>query len=147
MTTVEEAQDYLRAHLDEGTECPVCTQLVKVYRRKINAGMARALIALYRESAFEFAHLARLAPWTHEGGQLAWWGLIEQDGSKREDGGQSGWWRLTANGRAFVHNQLKVPKYVHVYNGRVLRIDDTEHVSIIDALGTKFDYRELIGGL
>jgi hypothetical protein len=143
------AQAWLRERLDEGACCPLCTQFAKVYRRRVNSGMARALIALYRQSQAtgrNHYHLASLSRWTHEGGQLAWWGLITQRDDRRDDGGQSGWWMLTATGEQFARNEIKLPKYAHIYNGRLMKLDDSEQVSIVDALGKKFHYAELMAG-
>lgn len=144
------AKDWLRERVDEGVPCPCCTQFAKVYRRKINSGMARALITLYRTSLMDPSrhyHLTRLAPWTHEGGQLAWWGLITQDDPLREDGGQSGWWRITPGGVEFAQNRLLVPKYAEIYDGRLLRLNGDEQAGIMDALGRKFNYAELMAGV
>jgi hypothetical protein len=151
--TLGEAKDWLRERLHDGACCPLCTQFAKIYRRKINSGMARALIALYRASLAAddldaTHHLASLARWTHEGAQLAWWGLIEQDpDERREDGGRSSWYRLTATGVWFVRDQIRLPKYVEIYDGLPRKLDLSEQASIVDALGTKFDYRELMEGL
>lgn len=148
MTSVEDAQDWLRANLDEGARCPVCTQFARVYRRKITSPMARGLIKQFRLVGEEYAHSATLvASETHEFSQLAWWGLIEEMPERREDGGRAGWWRITPRGRWFVLNSGSLPKYACIYDGRVLRLDEDEEASIVDALGTKFDYRELMAGV
>lgn len=148
MTSVEEAQDWLRANLDDGARCPVCTQFAKVYRRKITSPMARGLIKQFRLVGGEYAHSATLvSSETHEFSQLSWWGLIEEMPERREDGGRAGWWRITQRGQAFVQNAINVEKYAHIYDGRVLGLDGSEVVSIKDALGTKFDYYELMAGV
>lgn len=147
--TLADAREWLLQHVDEGTKCPCCTQMAKVYRRKINSGMARALIALYRTSRKDphaHYHLASLARWTHEGGQLAWWGLITQDDARRDDGGQSGWWRITPLGEKFVRQQVLVGKYMRIYDGRPLGLGHGGGVSIKDALGKKFNYADLMAG-
>lgn len=148
--TLAECQAWLRDRVDDGATCPCCTQFAKVYRRKINSGMARALLALYRQritNGNKAYHLTSLAPWTHEGGQLAWWGLITQDPTRRDDGGQSGWWKITTLGQAFAQNRVEVPKYAKVFNRQLMELDDSVNVKIVDTLGTKFDYTELMAGL
>jgi hypothetical protein len=144
---LKEARDWLRARVYEGERCPCCTQFAKIYRRKINSGMARALIRQWQVCGQDYVRTTSLCPWTHEAGQLVWWGLIEDEGGRREDGGRSGWWRITDAGKRFVLHQDRVAKYAHIYDGRVLRLDPSETVSIVECLGAKFDYRELMEGL
>jgi hypothetical protein len=123
--------------------------MTKVYRRKITSPMARGLIRQYREVGREYAHSASLVRnETHEFSQLSWWNLIEElPEAQREDGGRAGWWRLTWLGERFVINRTYVPKYARIYDSRVLGLDATENVSIIDAIGTKFNYRDLMDGI
>lgn len=146
-TTFAEAKSWLRERLDDGADCPLCTQHAQVYRRKINSGMARALIEQYRQAGQSLVHTRDYwLPLSKEAAQLQWWGLIAQGDERREDGGQSGWWRVTYDGVAYVHNRLRVPKYARVYDGRLMNLDSTEMVSILDALGNKFDYSDLMAG-
>ncbi|MDQ3307565.1 MAG: hypothetical protein M3499_04290 [Actinomycetota bacterium] len=152
MTTLAEAQDWLRERLDEGAACPCCTQLAKVYRRKINAVSARALIALYRLGP-GFHHMPTIARThltdvAHQGGYLTLsqhWRLIEEELELRDDGGRAGWWRITDLGARFTLNQIRLPKYARIYDGRCLGLIG-EPQGIRDALGTKFDYRNLMDG-
>lgn len=147
--TLTDARGWLRDRVDEGAECPCCTQFAKVYRRKINSGMARALITLWHKAGRDYVHLnSTVSAISHEAAQLSWWGLIEQDPEiEREDGGRSSFWRITPLGVAWLHNRCTVPKYARVYNGRVLSMIESESHSIVDALGTRFDYAELMAGL
>lgn len=147
MTTLTEAKDWLRERLDDGASCPLCTQHAKVYRRKINSGMARALIVQYRQVGREYAHTSSLCRFTHEAGQLSWWGLLEQETDRRPDGGRSGYWRVTDKGEQFVRSLIPVEKYARIYDGRLLRLDGGEMVWITDSLGTKFNYQELMQGI
>lgn len=145
--SLEDAKAWLRERLNDGATCPCCQQRAQIYRRKINSGMARALLEQWRVARQDVVHTRGLwKDYTHEGGQLAWWGLIEQDPMRRDDGGKSGWWRITDDGRRFIHNRLLVPKYARIYDSRLMGFDHTKQVSIIDALGTRFDYHELMQG-
>jgi hypothetical protein len=148
-TTLEEARAWLRERIDEGEKCPLCTQFAKVYRRKITSPMARGLIKQYRLAGVDYVHSAELVKSeTHEFSQLSWWNLIEEcPDAVREDGGRAGWWRISERGRQFVLYRIEVPKYAYIYDGRVLRLDTDETVSIVDALGTRFNYRELMAGI
>jgi hypothetical protein len=142
--TLDEARDRLREQLNEGAKCPCCTQFAKVYRRKINSGMARALVKMWDKAGMEWVYTPRLCPWTHEVGQLSWWDLIEDSRDRRDDGGRAGWWRITSRGRRFVLNQSREPKYAHIYDGRLISLDNSETVNIVEALGARFDYRALM---
>lgn len=142
------AKQWLRDRVEDGAECPCCTQYAKVYRRKINSGMARALINQWRAAGQQLVHTKDLwLKFSKEAAQLQWWGLIAQDQTPRDDGGQSGWWNITDLGADFIRNRLSVPKYAYVYDGRLLRLDTSKSVNIIDCLGTRFDYQELMGNL
>lgn len=130
-----------------GTECPACFQHVQIYRRTINSGMARSLIAMYRIGGTDWIHLpTQLGARSREEGKLAYWELVEEELARRPDGGRAGYWRVTPKGELFVRNQLVVPKYALVYNGRFLGYEGTDRVGIRDALGKKFDYTELMTG-
>lgn len=166
MTTVPaemqlgDARDWLRERVDEGAGCPCCGQYAKVYRRAMTATTARTMIAMYRVERYRlnpnaFAHVPTLLRTyardvAHQGGYATLaqhWGLIEEERRVREDGGRAGWWRLTPAGFAFVRDTLRVPKYVRLYDGRVLSHDDDEGVGIRDVLGKRFNYNDLMVGV
>lgn len=134
-----------RLDITAGVDCPTCGQFAKIYRRALNSGMAQALIKLYRNAAGEqFVHAPSIVAIV--GGdlaKLAHWGLLEEQLTVRPDGGRAGYWRLTPKGRLFVNNLATVPKYVRIYNAEFLGHAGPE-INIIDALGHKFDYRELM---
>lgn len=152
--TLSEAREWLRGRLDHGAACPCCTQFAKVYRRRLNHVPAAALLALYRDARRDWAHLPtvvkrRLPGVAHQGGYsvlTAHWGLIEEEVEiLRDDGGRSGYWRVTGRGEMFVHCEITVPKYARIYDGRCLGCEG-DRVSIIDALGARFDYTALMWG-
>ena len=83
---------------------------------------------------------------TGDGTKAKYWGLIVPMPGQRDDGSTcNGWWRLTRRGRAFVRGWIKVPKYAHIYNDEKLWLSGPRW-TIRDALGTKFNYRELMNG-
>jgi len=146
------AATWKAAHVN-GVVCPCCDQFVKVYARPLNSIMARVLIALYhRDTAGPrgaYHHLQTVAASvSHHGGEgakLVYWNLAEEERTRREDGGRAGQWAITDEGRAFVERHTTVPKYAIVYNGQLQRMEGPE-VSIVDALGARFDYDELMHG-
>lgn len=145
--TLGEARALLLSLIDEGVLCPCCGQNAEVYKRKIHTTLAKALITLYRHSApGQFVHTASLPGDTHEISQLSWWGLIEEELIRRPDGGRAGWWRIVPPGVNWVMARTTVPKYARVYDGTCLSLTG-EPVTIRDALGTKFNYRELMEGI
>lgn len=146
MTTLSEARQWLADRVKTGARCPCCNQYAKVYRRQINSGMARSLIAMYLHGPQgQWVHLpTQVGARSREEGKLRYWGLVqEQVDVQREDGGRSGYWRLTDAGRAWVTGQSTVAKYVTVYNNTVLE-SYGEQITISDALGGRFSYAELM---
>jgi hypothetical protein len=139
-----DARDWVVERIEDGVHCPCCDQWAKVYTRKLSSGIARVLIKQWITHHQEFAHTASLIPKLREGHKLAYWGLLEAEGTVRDDGGHSGRWRITDQGRLFVLDGLRVPRYARVYNGTVLELRGAE-VGIQDALGDKFNYVELMG--
>ena len=159
-TTILEAKEFLRQHWKTGVTCVCCGQFVKLYKRKINSGMAKALIDIYHETARckddratetllwihvkEYLRVNKLHN-GHDWTLLQHWGLLEE---RKTDSGlpNSGRWRITENGEKFVRLQLKVPKQLNFYNSKVYGRSD-EMIDIKQALGNKFDYQELFANL
>lgn len=153
METIAEAKQFLKENWEKGVDCPCCRRLVKLYRYKLNSGSARSLIIMYE---LEQEH----HDWVHVQHEFAdrglnansmnyillhWWGLIvfkpdNDDPTKRA----SGYWRITDKGVKFVLGLIQVPSHVFIYNNKKWGASE-EYVTIQDALGKKFDYRELMG--
>lgn len=144
--TLLEAKNWLRERVDDGERCPCCTQFAKVYKRQIHATMARDLIRFYRAAGVgEWLHLPSLTGWGGDFGKLRYWGLTEEEIERRPDGGRAGFWLVTGIGESWVKGQIRISKYAHIYDGRCLRLSG-EGVTIYDALGSKFNYDELMHG-
>lgn len=146
--TLGQARAALRELVDEGHICPCCRQLAKVYRWSLYSTAAHALLLFYRlGAATEYVHSSRLKEHGHKGqgdaSRLRLWGLVERDERRREDGGRSGYWRLTDKGLAFAKAETAIPKYVYVYDGRLLK-SGGDPVTIRDVLGKNFDYDEIM---
>lgn len=150
LTSLGEAKDWLRGRIDNGERCPCCTQFAKVYKRSIHATMARGLIAMYQAHGQNWHHLLRVG--ANKGGdeaKLGYWGLIEQELERAADGNPhgTGYWRVTDLGVRFLRDEVELPKYARVYDGRLLGLVDEPKVSIKDCLGTKFNYAELMAAV
>ena len=77
--------------------------------------------------------------------KLCHYGLLERAPGKREDGSsRNGYYRVTAKGIAFVAGKLEVPRYVILYNNKVLGFSG-ETINVIQALKGRFNYQDLMG--
>ena len=141
--TLAEAKQYLRNNFKTGTECPCCGKYVKAYKRKLNAGMCRALIIIYKLTKngntihvqSKFTELGLRAT-TMDYAYLEKWSLIEQTGS-------SGYWRVTQKGKEFIHDVIELPDHALVYNGNVYKWSDN-HVNIDTALTDEFNLEDIM---
>jgi len=144
--TLQDARAWLREQRQEGVHCPCCNQLAKIYKRPINSSMATSIIAMYRAARLQYQHIPTTTGRNDgEPGKLRYWGLIEEELEvRRDDGGRAGWWRVTPKGEQWILGQLLVPKYAYIYDARLLEVDGPP-TSIRSALGSKFNYEELMG--
>lgn len=150
--TIHQAKEELKNKLRKGEMviCPCCSQTAKVYKRKISASSAYALIILSQKVKGEF-HLEKtlieldlLKIVRSDFPKLRYWGLIYALEGKREDGSsRNGFYRITESGRLFIEAKTTEPKYMHVYNNKAFK-SSGDRVSIIDCLGEKFNYQEII---
>jgi hypothetical protein len=153
ISTLDEAKAYVLAHRDDGVECPCCGKSRKVYERTIYSGMARFLIWLVREYQRREELKLEGGLWVdslegppQRGGdfaKMAHWGLIEQMANDDETKRTSRFWRPTAKGAAFVHGLITISKRVRLFDNVVIGFSE-ERFDIRDALGKKFDYKELM---
>jgi hypothetical protein len=145
--TLGEARSWIRDQVinAQGAKCPCCTQLAKQYRRKLNSGMARSLIQMYKAGGTTwFVDVTKVClGGTREEGKLRYWGLVEEAEEKREDGGRAGWWRVTKEGEMFIRQQVTMPSHCLLYDNH-FRGFSGAHVTIQDCLGKKFNLRELL---
>lgn len=156
MKTLQQAKnDFFRDARQKGATCPCCGRFGKVYKRKLHSGMVAVLVLLYRFQSLGFTHVHTLINATTspavaaavrgDFAKLRYWGLIEEgrDSQKSAKGG-NGKWRITGEGARFVEGATYLPKYVWVYNSSPLSFTGGQ-ISVYDALGEKFSYRELMG--
>ncbi len=150
--TLAETRKWLFERVDDGETCPCCAQHAQRYKRKLNTGMARAIIALYWQTEdkppgtwVRVPSLIRELRVSPELGKLKWWGLAEDQVSSSADKKASGLWRLTETGVLFVRGKVQVPRYAIVYNNHLEKLVG-EPTSIRFALGDRFNYEELMSG-
>jgi hypothetical protein len=157
---LRETRKQLNERLMAGEQfgCPACDQNCKVYKRKLNSGMAAALCWMVKEYSGDWINVPESAPRfvlvTKEYATLRHWGLVEKmpcDSGLEDEADQAvvaasgvtGMWRPTNRGIEFVNRRLRVPRHVFLYNNRLLRFSD-EDTDIVEALGDHFDYEELM---
>lgn len=149
--SLKEAKKYLSDNFKDGADCPCCGQFVKKYKRKLNASMARTLIAIYRvggnwlhvKNHLRTLRLQNSHDWT----LLKYWDLIEPCIGLREDGSKrNGYYRITSKGKLFVESKVSVEKYVFLFDGKFLGFGKDKLINIKDALGSKFNYDGLMAG-
>jgi len=152
-TSLEAAKAFVKEKRDLGVDCPCCGQLCKVYKRTIYAGMAKFLIWLVQE--YQRRQQAQLLGglWIdilegppQRGGdfaKMAHWDLIEQRANNDDTKRTSRFWRPTQKGIDFVHARIRIPKRMFIFNNKVVGYSQA-FFDIRDALGKKFDYKELM---
>ncbi len=142
-----EKSDWIKGEQGNPTTCGLARCSMRMF--KSNAVVFFRSVA-YVEVGKKWAHITTVHPrLAGNGGDLSklrHWNLIEEKDERRADGGRAGWWRITDEGEQYLQNKLSVPKYVLIYNGRILGFDGP-NVSIMDALGTKFNYQQLMAGV
>lgn len=169
--TLAEAEAILRdrlfEQLDDGTHCPVCTQYAKRYRRPLTSAMAYALVLVAKEllsrstrpglNSFEreWLHVENFLknypgiPSSIRGdfAKLQHWGLVAPAWGLREDGSKrNGYYKVTPGGYDFVHGRFAIPSHVTLYNNKRQGHSSPggKPISIKDALGKQFNYREIM---
>ena len=136
-------------------KCPGCKRPANVWRLSIHSTLARMLINLYKKSVElnghpdGWVHIEAFRPKSHTSGRdfciVKHWGLAEAKASDPSDEKRSsGMWSLTYNGMRWLEGKINIDKYVHVFDDHVMEFDG-EKISILHALGKRFDYQELWG--
>jgi len=154
--SLKEARDILFASIPEGVTCPCCKQYAKLYTRKLNSGMARALIKLaivqqrispnLIERYNVFVDVSKIRLRGGDYAKLRWWKLIEQKilrEDEKEEKRDSGKWRVTRRGFDFVEGKISVSREVMIYNNQNFGFSNDE-IKIQNALSSKFNYSELM---
>lgn len=147
-TSIEEAKTWVKKNSETGCICPCCNRLVKVYKRRLNSGMAQEIISLYvlsyNDFEAKFYHHTQFAKVT--GGELSkllHWGLVSEKVNTIDDKKTSGFWSITQKGILFVENKINVEKYIYLLDAELIALSQ-ETTNIIESLGNKFNYPELM---
>lgn len=155
METIQEAKTRMRAEMRKGVACPCCNQFVKLYKRKLNSGMAITLIRLFRHYGIskdfvnvkDFLRENKYSN-SHDWTLLKHWGFIEEEKTDpSQDAKSSGRWRITLKGEEFVLGILRAPSHILTYNSGFYGFEGDSIVDMIgieQAIGNKFSYLELM---
>lgn len=152
---VEDQRRKLKARLGNcdttlDNDCPLCGQLVKLYKRPYNSSMARALCWLVVETgnALTWIDVPKAAPaWllrSREFPKNAYWSLIEARPNAMGDKKDSGIWRATLGGVKFANSLSRIASHALIFDGELYG-QTAATIDIRTALGKKFDYDELMG--
>lgn len=136
-TTLTEARRWFHSTVRDGTICPCCDQYCQIYKRTMFSTMARDLIRMLKKGADkEYIRTSRI---DNSGniGKMRHLGLITM-------GDTRGYWKITETGMMFLQRRHRVPKWFYTWNQECVGYDDSKTIDIIDALGKKFDYDELM---
>lgn len=156
-TTIGKVREYLKEHARTGATCPCCRQWVQLSERELTPDLGFILILLYRATlnTTNPVHLLKLmretqkagATFVSHGWQLLYhWKLIVGK-SHPKNPKEKGHYRLTPLGLEFVLNQKKVAKTLLLYESKFLGpAPDAEQLSIVDLLGKKYKYEDLLQG-
>jgi hypothetical protein len=146
----KDVKESFESKLDAGAKCPCCTKFAKRYPRKLNSSMARALIWMVIEFTGDWIDMPIRSPrWIQRTKQfptLRWWGLVERRPNTDPDTKHSGFWRPTEAGIDFANNETEVPQTAVTYDGVLLHLEGPM-IDVREALGTKFNYADLMRGV
>ncbi len=158
---LSEARERVEAFRAKGIVCPCCNQLAKEYRRKLNCGMVLSLIHIWRQTRRKnpedgWLHISQFGAYSKNGvisnitnmeyNKLRFWGLLKSRGDDGTNTPSAGFWKITPRGERFLKGQLTCQKYIILYDNEFVGFDG-DRITIRDALGSKFDFDELMHGI
>jgi hypothetical protein len=146
-TLVETWQQFNSAIKDKGANCPCCGRWGLINGYQITSTQVRGMIWMFQNFfEDEWVDLGKAPKWVLRSKSMATlhhWGLLETKKNTDKKVRGSGLWRLTPLGRDFIHRHITLPKYAFVFNNRLEKYSE-EQVDVVQALGKKFSYEELM---
>jgi hypothetical protein len=138
MGTLQDAMTWLEEKKKERLEvkCPCCTQTVMVWRRRIYGTLIQQLCRLvaYGQGGATSGVLSKKTG-GGDHAKLRWWGLVEQDPEDMT-------WFATAKGHEFLKGNMKIPKWIYVFNNQLQYRSEDELVRAGECTG-KFSLEEI----
>lgn len=137
----------------KNSTCPCCSQKVNMCSYKIYDSSALALIKLKQLTdkkkkpyhVYDFAESTALHVRASHYADLRHWGLIEPFKSNDPKKKSSGFWTITQKGIDFVEGKIRLPEKIKMFNNTFFGYDGDD-IDIIQALGQKFNYYEIMLG-
>ena len=93
--------------------CPHCDQLMNVYKRSLRKGLVEALQRLDQRGWSRSSELGLPFGINGDFSKMRFWGLIYKPTKDRNI------WGLTWKGKKFLEGEIRIPKYVYIYNNSV----------------------------
>lgn len=148
-TLAQARKEYRQTIKGDGGRCPCCRRWGKINGYQITSTQVRGMIwMLKRFRRNQWVELAKAPKWVLRSKSMATlhhWNLLENKSKKDdEDKRSSGFWRLTQTGRNYLRCHITLPKYAFVFDNTLVKFSK-EHVDVIQSLGKKFSYEELMG--
>jgi hypothetical protein len=152
--TIAQGRAEILAGRENGIACPCCGRLQKIYKRPIHATMARALIEIYRQGGLErwvdvkkinraLGYLETVSA-TADFAKFAHWDFLIEKPNDDSTRRSSGLWMLNQRGGKFVRREIRVSAHAHIFLNELVGWDD-KTTDIVESLGKRFDYLELMG--
>ncbi len=153
-TKLNEAIQFVNDNKNKGCVCPCCGQIARMYKRKLNSGMAIVLLEMYKyhvekgDNYFHIEnHLTKHSIHSgHDWALLVNWDLIREMPKEKDESSNSktsGMWKITNKGKLFIKNTINVPTHILMYNNMFEGFSDTQ-TSIKESLDKNFNYDELM---
>jgi len=147
---LEEAREYVNKNKENGSLCPCCAQLCRVYYRKFNRNMAKFLISLAKKSTEtkKWVHYKECDFFSRDYAAITYWGLAVVRKSDGETKKSSGYWLPTRKGVDFIEDKIKIPSHAIIFNGKVDWSRggfSNRELTIKEALGEWYSHEELMG--
>jgi hypothetical protein len=121
----------------ENKHCPHCNQLMNVYKRSIRKGLVDALTQLNQVGFSKSSDLNIPIGINGDFSKMRFWGLIYKPTDDRNI------WGITVKGKRFLEGEIRIPKYVYIYNNSVEKYSE-ETISVEDVKEEKVDKESVL---
>lgn len=143
---IEVGRKWVDRFASRGCVCPACGNYVRIWRRSMISTNAADLIRLVRLYDGRPLHVREFSQQRNGNfAALVYWGLILPSESTDEKKRRSGYWRPTPRGKEWARGEMKVPRYILTRDGH-LHGYEGPFINVVEALGRRFDYQELLRG-
>jgi hypothetical protein len=142
-STITEARAWMWPRFRAGkvSKCPCCGRMVKLYPRTITGGMVRVMAKMANHGRPMSGRDAVAAgKGCGDYAKLVFWGMIKLI---PDAGSKQGGWVVTKVGHDFLAGKTHVPKWMLVYDDRVMGCS-IKQMTVYEAAGETFSYTRLM---